>query len=138
MFKQLIIILLIFGFLLPIFSFGQMPTPKTIEIPKTAEEAEKMVDETIVMAEKELPGIIEQIWRNEVMPILIGMWTFSRNIWNKHLFPRVETIWQKIQELFGREIEKRKPKIEEGIEKEIEEVKGELPSLWERIKELVR
>ena len=142
-FKQLIIILLIFGFLVPIFGFGQVPiAPGTIEAPKTIKEAEKMVDEIIVLTDKELPGIIEQIWRNEVMPIWLGMWNFFRNIWNRHFNPRIERIWQRIQELLGREIEKRKPIIEEEIQKEKEQIKKELPqvgqSLWDKLRELIR
>lgn len=133
MFKQLIIILIILGFLVPVLGLGQQ-APNQIEAPKTIEEAEKMAREAITVAEKELPGILERIWRDEVMPVWGNMWEWVK--------PRIKSIWQRVQELLGREIEKRKPIIEEELQREKQELKKEAPEigrpLWERFKELLR
>lgn len=138
MFKKLIVILIIFGFLLLGFVYAQVP----IEAPGTIEEAKEITHEAIDVAEKELPGILERIWREEVIPVWKNMWEWFRNVWNTHIWPRTEALWQKIQEILGKEIEKRKPIIEEEFEKEKEEIKQELPetgkSLWERFKELIK
>ena len=64
------------------------------------------------------------------------------DIWDAYIGPRIETLWQKIQELFGKEIEKRRPIIEQEFEKEVEQIKQqikqEMPSLWERFLELIK
>lgn len=141
MFKKIIIILIIFGFLLPNFGLGQQ-APLNIEPPKTIDEAKRMTEEAIGTAEKELPGIIERIWKEEVMPIWKGMWRWFYNIWNRNINPRIEATWQRIQELLGKEIEKRKPIIKEEFEKEKQTIKQELPtagqSLWDRLRELIK
>ncbi len=137
-FQFLVIFLLIFCLLLPGLVFSQTP----VEPPKTLEQAEEITKEALGVVEKELPGILEQMWREEVMPIWKSMWQRFKNVWEAHIWQRIETLWQKVQTLLGKEIEKRKPLIEEEFEKEKEELKKELPevgqSLWERFKELIR
>lgn len=71
--------------------------------------------------------------------LLLGLaFVQPKNIWNAHIGPKIEILWQDIKELLGKEIEKRRPIIEEELEKEVEEKKKELPSLWERFKELIQ
>ena len=140
MVKKIILILIILGLLLPGFAFSiQQPS---IEAPETLEEAEKITKKALDVVEKEMPGILERMWREEVIPVWKNMWEWFRNVWNTHIWPRIETLWQKIQELFGKEIEKRRPIIEEELEKEKEEIKEELPeigrSLWQRFKKLIK
>jgi hypothetical protein len=87
MFKKLITILIIFGFLLPGFCFGQMP--EAIEVPKTIDQAKEIVR-----------GAINFIWNS--------IWEWFRNIWN--------TIWQEIEKrklIIQEEFEKEKQKIKE-------------------------
>ena len=128
------------GLLLPnlIFIFAQTP----VEAPETIEEAKEMGYKAIDVVEKELPGILERIWREEVMPVWRNIWEWFRNVWNTHIWPRIEAFWQRIQEILGKEIEKRRPIIEEEIEKEVEKIKQELPevdrSIRERFKELIQ
>lgn len=128
------------GLLLPnlIFIFAQAP----LEKPKTLEEVKEMSYQAFDVAEKEMPGILEQIWREEVIPTWRGMWQWLKNIWNIHIMPRVEALWQAIKELLGKEVEKRKTIIEEELQKEAEEIRREAPevgrSLWERFRELIR
>jgi hypothetical protein len=137
--KKLITILIIFGLLLPSFCFGEIPG--IVEVPKTIDEVKEIVHEAIGAAEKELPGILERIWRDEVLPVWRSIWRWSSGVWNRHIGPRVQRIWQRIQELFGREVEKRRPIIKEEFEKEKQEIKKEAPeigrSIWERFRELI-
>jgi len=128
------------GLLLPnlIFIFAQTP----VEAPGTIEEAKEITHEAIDVVEKELPEILERMWREEVIPVWRNMWKWLSNVWNMYIEPRIETLWQRIQEILGKEIEKRKPIIEEETTKEVEEIKKELPevgkSLWKRFRELIK
>jgi len=140
MIKKIILALIILGLLLPGFAFSEQPP--SIQAPETLEEAREIGERAGKEIKEKLPGILEQIWKEEVMPIWRGMWQWFNGVWNRHIGPRIEAIWQRIQELLGKEIEKRKPIIEEELEREKEELKKELPevgkSLWQRFKELIK
>jgi len=129
-------ILIISGLLLPIFSFAQN---QPITPPKTLEEAKEMGEKALEVSKTKLPGIIEKIWKEEVLPVWQKMadW-FKINIW-----PKIESWFKKeVQPRAKEEIEKRKPLIEEEFNKAKEETKKEVPevtkSLWEKFKELIK
>ena len=127
--KKAIIILILFGFLLPSFSFSQ--EQPQIKAPESIEEVKELGEKALEIGQKELPGIIEKIWQEEVLPLWQKMYDwFKINIWSK-IWPWAE-----------KEIEKRKSLIEEEFEKEKEELKEEAPkvskSLWEKFKELIK
>jgi len=135
--KNIIInVLLIFCLILPSFSFAQN---QPISPPKTLEEAKEMGEKALETGQKELPGIIEKIWKEEVLPVWQKMYDwFKKNIW-----PKIESWFKKeVQPRAKEEIEKRKPLIEEEFKKEKEEMKEEVPkvtkSLWEKFKELIK
>ena len=137
--NQAITILTLFGFLLPSFSFAQVP----IETPETMEEAKEMEKKALEVSKKELPGILEKIWKEEVLPVWQKMWKAVSNWWNNTAWPKIKGFFkQKVEPPVKEEIEKRKPIIEEEFKKEKEEIKEELPkvgkSLWERFKELIK
>ena len=133
--SKIISILIIFGILLPSFSFAQ----QSITPPGTLDEAKKIGERALETAQKEIPGIFERIWKEEVLPVWqkIFNWVKSK-IWEPYLWPWFENI----QALFGEELEKRKPIIKEEFQKEKQEIKTEAPqlgkSLWERFKELIK
>ncbi|MDI6602859.1 MAG: hypothetical protein QME57_01925 [Patescibacteria group bacterium] len=148
-FKILINILVIFGLLLPSFSFA--PTPNLvwgfaqqplIKAPETLEEAKEMGEKILEVTKKELPGILERIWREEVLPIWQKLWNFFKKLWNFYVWPAIKKLWQKIATPFKKEIERRKPIIEKEFKKEKQELKTEVPkvgkSLWEKFKELIK
>lgn len=139
MVKKTIFTLIILGLLAPGFAFSGPQS--LIETPETLEEARKIGERASEEIKEKLPGILERIWKEEVAPTWRTMWQWFRNIWDAHIWQRIETLWQKIQTLLGKEIEKRKPLIEEGLEKEKQEIKEEMPeigrSLWQRFKELI-
>jgi hypothetical protein len=139
MIKKIIIISIICGLLLPSFSFAQ---PQSLQTPETLEEAKEMGEKALEVSKKELPGILEKIWKEDVLPVWQKMYEKWSEWWDSSIQPWLQNIWEKITVLFGKEIEKRRPIIEEEFEKEKEEIKEELPkvtkSLWEKFKELLK
>jgi len=134
--KIILVISVIFGILLVSFSFAQT---QSMSPPENLEEVKKMGERALETVPKELPGILESIWKEEVLPIWQKMYDwFKTNIWTeikswfkKEVEPRVKE-----------EVEKRKPIIEEELKKEKKEIKEEVPevtkSLWEKFKELIK
>lgn len=136
MIKKLIPIIVIFGVFLPSFSFAQ---PQSFQTPETLEEAKKMGEKALETTQKELPGILEKIWKEEVLPV----WQKMYDWFEVNILPQIKSWFKKgIEPKVKEEIEKRKPVIEEEFQKEKEEVKEELPevtkSLWEKFKELIK
>jgi len=131
--KKTIGFLLIFSLILPSLSFAQK---QPLAPPETLEGAKEIGGKTIHSILLQLPETLKRIWREEVLPIWQKIYNWlKKTFWDPYLSP-----------FFKREIEKRKPIIEEEFEKEKkemkEEVKTELPkigkSLWERFKELIK
>jgi hypothetical protein len=123
--RKIIIIWAIVGILLPSFAFVQT---QPVSPPETLEE----VKEIGKKIEKEIPKMLEKVWKEEILPIWQKIYNWlKKTFWDPYLGP-----------FFKREIEKRKPIIEEEFKKEKEEMKEELPrvgkSLWERFKELIK
>jgi len=134
--KKTLSILIICGVLLPALSFGQDESP--VKVPENLEEAKEMGQKALETGQKELPGLIEKIWKEEIMPLWQKMYDwFKANIW-----PKIKSWFMKF---IQPEIEKRKPALEEEFKKEKQEMKTEvqnqLPkiwdSLWEKFKELI-
>ena len=136
MIKKIIPILLILGFLLPSFSFAQF---ESFQTPKTLEEAKQMGEKTLEITQKEMPNILEKLWKENVLPVWNKMYqSFMTNVW-----PKIENWFQKeIESRIKKEVEKRKPIIEEEFQREKEEIKKEVPevskTLWEKFKELIK
>lgn len=142
--KYLLSILLI-SLILPSFSFAQEVPQLTP--PKTLDEAKEIGERAGRKTLELLPGILKNIWRNEVLPIWQKMYDWGKNLWTNYIWPKLGS-WLKreVEPRVEEEIEKRKPIIEEEFQKEKEElkeeIKKELPkvkkSLWERFKELLK
>ncbi len=136
--KKIIIISIFAGLILPIFSFAE---PVPITPPENLDQAKEMGKKALETTQKELPGIIGKIWREEVLPIWQKMYSwFKTNIWPK--------IWawfkKEIEPKAKQEIEKRKPIVQEEFKKEKEEVKTEIKQgviqkavldVWEKLKQ---
>src|SRR4030042_101456 len=132
-----LVMLIIFGFFLPNLAFLQN---QSITPPKTFEEAKELGEEVVAVGQKELPGTLEKIWQEEVLPVWHRMYDwFKENIWPKILSWFRREVEPKAKE----EIEKRTPIIEEEFQKEKEEIKKEIQeevipkdtkSLWENLK----
>ena len=121
---------------MPGFSLAQT---QPLQPPETLEEAKEMGKKALEVSQKELPGILEKVWKEEVLPIWQKMYDwFKANIW-----PKIESWFKKeVEPRVKEEVEKRKPIIGEEFKKEKEELKGEVPevtkSLWEKFKELIK
>lgn len=133
--KKTLVILILFGFLLPYFSFAQV-TPTTV--PENMEQAKELGQKALETTQKEMPGLIKNIFQNEVLPLWQKMYNWFK-----------ENIWPKVKDWFMKfiqpEIEKRKPGIQEEFQKKKIETKEQLQtevpkigqSLWEKFKELI-
>ncbi len=130
MIKKTILFLTVIGVLMPAFSFAQNGTAT---VPENWEEIKDLGQKGLETS-KSLPQILENIFKNDVLPVWEKMYGwFKINILSK-LSPNVQ-----------KEIEERKPVIEEEFQKEKEEIKGDWPSakttimnLWQKIKEALK
>lgn len=141
---KFIIILSILTLILPSLVFAQS---QSVKVPDTPGEAKDMIIRAIKSIGENLLGILKKIFNEGVLPVWKKMYYWSQeNVWDSHIFPWLKNIWQKISGIFGKELEKRKPVIEEEFQKEKtemkEDVKTEVPqagkSLWEKFKELIK
>jgi len=135
---HIIIILSIAGLLLPGFSFAQNQ-PST---PPETLEGTKTIGEKIL---KDLPQALKEPWQ-EAMRVWGKMADIWSGWWNSYILPWLKSFWQNIKAPLIKEMERRKPIIEEEFEKEKKEIKEEIKieasktgkSLWDRFKELIR
>ncbi len=98
--KHGLIILIMVGLWLPILTFAQT---QPLSPPETLEEAKEIGERALETIPKELPGILERIWKEEVLPI-----------WQKMYDWFMANIWPKIKGWFKEEVE---PRAKEEIEK---------------------
>jgi hypothetical protein len=127
--KKAITIFIFISLLLPFFSLAQADPPGTLE------EARETGERALQIGERELPGIIRQIWENEIFPVWLSMWNWLK-----------AKTWSKIEIWVTPEYEKRKQYFEDDFEQEKEELKEEIKtevpkvtrSLWEKFKELIK
>ena len=137
--KKIIIISIFVGLNLPALGLTQESPQKSIKAPETLEEVKAIGEKTVEVGQKELPGIIEKIWKEDILPTWQKMYNwFMKNIWPK----MASWIKKEIEPRVKEEMEKRKPMIEEEFQKEKQELKEEVPevskSLWEKFKELIK
>ncbi len=97
--------------------------------PDNIEEAEGLLYKIV----RGIPGGLKSAW-GEAVNIFYKLWN-----WIKSKFGFIgEGAW----EILGREVEKKKPVIKEEFQKELDEMKEDVPkttkSLWERLKDLIR
>jgi len=101
------------------FSYAQ-------NLPKDLEEAKKMGEQAM----ETVPQIVIRSWKEEVLPVWKGMYQwFLVNIWSG-IFK------QEIEPRVVEEYENRKSIVQEEFPKEKQEIKEELPALWERFMKL--
>lgn len=126
--KKIIAILILACFLLPNFSFAQ-------KIPETMEEAGEMGEKLLQEGEKQMPSIIEKIWKEEVLPVWQKIWNWFAS-----------RIGSKISSWLNPEIEKRKEIFQENFPTEKQEMEQEVKTeaaslwnkLWNKLKELIK
>lgn len=110
------------------FSFSVL-AQEVVPAPESLEEA-KTLGEGIL---KGFPEVFKKVWQEAVV------------FWKKmldYVSPWFKSIWNSTLSLLEKEVEQRRPEVEEEFKKEIEEMKEEIPkagkSLWQRLKELIQ
>ena len=126
-YKKVVFSSLITAFLLT-FAIPNVLAQEVVEAPESLEEA-KSLGERILSG---FPEVFKKTWQQAV------------SLWKKmldYVSPWFKSIWNSILSLLGKEVEQRKPEVEEEFKKEVEEMKEEVPkagkSLWQRLKELI-
>jgi len=126
--RTILISFVIFNLALSGFCIAQ---DNGFEAPESFEEAQQMGEKVLDVGKKELPGIVKNIWNENVLPV-----------WQKMYDWFYTNIWSKIKNLFGsrieKEIETRKEIFEEEFEQEKKEVKKEAPGLFNYIRKFIR
>ncbi len=132
--KKAIVILILTGFILPNFSLAQSVNDLQ---PENMTQVKELGQKTLDTAKKDLPGLIKSIWKEQVLPTWQKMWNwFKVNVLEPYIKP-----------FFQKEIDKRKPGLNEEVQKETqvmaESTKTEVPkavksisSFWEKLKDL--
>ncbi len=139
--RNIINFLIVFALIVPNFAFAQS---EPILPPETPEEAKEMGEKALEVSKEKLPGILEKIWKEEVLPVWQKIWTWTKNYWKDTLWPWIKGFWERrIKPPVEEEVEKRKEIIEERIEKEKEEFQEKVipettKSLWEKFKDLIK
>jgi len=112
----------------------QAPIPKA---PETIDEAEKFGLKIL----SGFPEVLKKVWQ-EARKIGQKIFEKIKFFWNAYIKPHIMNLWNKIKSFFAKEVEKRKPEIQQELEKEKKEMKEEIPkagkSIWQRFKDLIR
>jgi hypothetical protein len=93
---------------------------------------------------EEIPGAIKNVWETQAVPVFLGMWNWTKNIWDTKIFPWLYDLWQQFWGIFGKEIQQRRPLIEQEFQQEKQQLKQEIEeripqkgkTLWQHIKGL--
>ncbi|OGZ26736.1 MAG: hypothetical protein A2365_02455 [Candidatus Nealsonbacteria bacterium RIFOXYB1_FULL_40_15] len=103
-------------------------------------EAPKDINEAKNVLERVLEGIPRAF--NEAFNAVVGAFKkilgWLDHIFNRYLYSQIKGILHKINLFLSKEVEKRKPEAQREFKKEVEEIKKEAPSLWNRFKELIK
>ncbi len=132
--------IMILNLFAPALCFGQM---QLLEQPQDLDKAKQIGEKALEVGQKEIPGLIEGIWQNEVLPVWQKMFDWAKvHIWENWLSSGLKNFWQRVVKIFKEEVGQRKPVIEEEFQKEKQQLKEETPqvgnSLWEKFKELIK
>lgn len=72
-----------------------------------------------------------------VSGVFKSVWEAMRYIWDTYISLWFNNIWQSIYSFLNREVEQRRPSVEDEFKKETQEMKNDIPNVWEKIKSLV-
>jgi hypothetical protein len=117
------------------------------EVPETLDEAKEVSLDTGERIMGVLPGVVRNIWDTQVLPVWRNMAEWAKEeLWHKWAQPRAQNLLNKARELLGREVDKRRPIIEQELEQEKQELAQDIKThgenagkgLWERFWSLLR
>ena len=137
--KYLISIAIITIFALPCLAQTE---PSTEDVFEDLGRESKPIGETIWQTVKtEFPKIIKRPWQDALTAWKI-IFNWVKSFWNSYLSNWFKIIWENLVYFLGKEVEQRRPEIEQEFIKETEEMKQDIPettkSLWERFKGLIQ
>lgn len=140
LYKNIIIALIIFCFLLPNFIFAQTTTTGGPAGPPANLEGLKDVGSK---ATKSFPEVLKEMWQS-VVKGLKALASWLKHIWSSYIYTFLHNLWEKIKAPFVKEFQKRKSIVQERLGKEEqemkEEVKSKVPSpikyIWEKLKSI--
>jgi len=88
----------------------------------------------------ELPKMIKKPWQDSLMAFKM-VFGWLKTFWNSYFSNWLKIIWENLVYFLGKEVEQRRPEIEQEFKKETEEMKQDIPettqSLWQRFKDLI-
>ena len=127
-----IVVLVISFIFIPVFS--PILAQNEAQVPQTLDEAQirgKSVLNT-------LPGVLSRLWQ-ELRGYFFQFVNWLIKIWENYIYPPIQDFW-------NREVESRKPEIEQELQKEkqemVQDIKTEVPKIgktvWDRFMELIR
>jgi len=132
--------------LIPVFVLAQTSQgDRILEVPETLSEAK---EESIKVGNKiasALPNIVENLWNTRVTPVWNNMWNWTQTtLWEQKMQPIVQNLTDWAKQLLGREVEQRRPIIEQELQEEKQEFAKDVrtygkaigKSLWERFLDL--
>jgi hypothetical protein len=136
--KTILISLFALSLIIPLSVIGQVQ----IQQPENLEEAKQMGEKALEVTKKEGPGIMENVFTKEVIPIWKQMFYWAKsNLWDNWIGSWLKNFWNDTTSLLKGEVSERKPVVKEEFQKEKQELKNEAPSffknLWGKLKELV-
>ncbi|MBI4123173.1 MAG: hypothetical protein HY458_02340 [Parcubacteria group bacterium] len=100
---------------------GMIASSGLIMPPQTLDEAKGVVEQILLA----LPRAMQQVWNQELLPILNKVWIIARDLWTKYVWWRIEP-----------ELEKEKEELSRELQTELES-QGGFQGLWERFKTLI-
>jgi len=149
-FSKTAILVLIVSLITPNFIIAKEPP---LELPENLQQTKEMIIQAIRKFVQEMPSVIKNIFKKEVIPIWQKMWNwikdfwqnqikpFFNNLWYFNLKPKIRLVIEKIRNLFNTTIRRKEKEIRKEFTKEKEEIKKEvsriIESLWQRLKNLL-
>ncbi|OGZ18035.1 MAG: hypothetical protein A2V72_01240 [Candidatus Nealsonbacteria bacterium RBG_13_37_56] len=141
--KYLISIIIINILVLPFLAQAQTQTEPLIDDAfEDLGRESKPIGETIWQTVKtEFPKMIKRPWQDALTAWKM-IFNWIKSFWNSYLSNWFKIIWENLVYFLGKEVEQRRPEIEQEFIKETEEMKQDIPetakSLWERFKGLIQ
>ena len=130
--KKVITILILFGFLAPLFSFAQQ---ETMKLPANMEEAKEMGQGFLSI----MPGFLKSSYQQAYD---VGKWFYLKAVplWNKYVFPWLDKyVLQKVEKrrpIIEKEFKAESKEMEKEIKTEVPRARENVKSIWQRLKEL--
>ncbi len=134
--KKTIILSMLLGLFLLTPLYVSSDKESGMSIPGSIEEI-KLLGKSAIKA---FPNALKEAGQ-ETLTIMKNIWGYIEGFVIKYIEPVIFRTINWLKDLFGKEVEQRKPEIKKELQREAKEVKEKLPTgrgLWERFKSLFR